>query len=119
MSSSIVITALLLFQAKIIPAAEGWLANQMGMPANTKQVFTEDEFLLFMDLFNQLSQSGTKVVKYPELCTNWNREVVTRMRNLDATEDPAVVFEHVRFKTKNELKEYATKVVAHHTVAHV
>ena len=90
----------------------------MGVPANTKQVFTEDEFLLFMELFNELSQSGTQLVKYPELCTKWNREVVARMRSLAATENPATVFEQVRFKTKNELKVYATKAALHHTASH-
>ena len=62
-----------------------------------------------MDHFNALSQGGKKLVKYDELCTKWNKDVVSQLRSLDPSVNPATIFETVRFKTKSELRVYASK----------
>ena len=72
-----------------------------------------------MDQFNQLSQGGKKVVKYPELCSVWNKEVVTQLRSLAPGEDPATVFKQTRFKTSAELQGYAQKAILTVSFCHI
>ena len=55
--------------AKLIPAAEGWLSEQQNVPTPTSSMFSQQEFHLFMTLFDNLSKGGKQTVKYAELCT--------------------------------------------------
>ena len=65
-----------------------------------------------MQLFHKLSSGGKKTVKYDQLCKQWNTEVVSRLRSLDAGESPVTVLASMRLKTKQELQTYAKKVHA-------
>lgn len=99
-------------EAKVVPAAEHWLAQQTGLPANTTGIFSEKEFELFLTLFAKLSEAGKKKVKYADLCKEWNKEVVGRLRSIPAQGDPAEVIAEVRPKTKTNLENYAKTVAS-------